>query len=271
MIGAIAGDVIGSVFEWNSTKSTRFKLFSEKSDFTDDSVLTFAVARAILDAHPRLPTAAEYGARLLEFGRAYPGRGYGGNFHRWLHVGDLKPYNSFGNGSAMRVCAVGFAFDDETTVLQQAAESAAPTHDHPEGIRGAQATALVILLARKGATKKEIRRRVQEHSGYDLSRAVKSIRPTYSFDVTCQGSVAESIIAFLDARRYEGSIRNAISLGGDADTQACIAGGVAEAFYGVPATIDEGSRARLPKELLAILDEFQAAFSANISSERRQS
>ncbi|MGI8617512.1 MAG: ADP-ribosylglycohydrolase family protein [Gemmatimonadaceae bacterium] len=257
MIGAIAGDIIGSVFEWNSTKSTRFELFSDKSDFTDDSVLTFAVARAILDAHPNHPTAAEYGARLLEFGRAYPGRGYGGNFQQWLYSDDPSPYNSFGNGSAMRVSPVGFAFDDEATVLAQAAESAAPTHNHPEGVKGAQATALAILLARKGASKEEIRARVQEKTGYDLSRSIKKIRPAYRYDVTCQGSAPEAIIAFLDASDLESTIRNAISLGGDADTQACIAGGIAEACYGVPPEIEREVRARLPKELLAILDEWQ--------------
>ena len=261
MIGAVAGDVAGSVFEWHSIKSTKFDLFSPGSDFTDDSVLTLAVARAILDAHPRRPTTAEYGARLREFGRVYPGRGYGGNFQQWLHGNDQAPYNSYGNGSAMRVSPVAFAFNDETIVLEQAAASAGPTHNHAEGIKGAQATALTILLARKGASKKEIRRRVQELSGYDLTRTVKSIRQTYSFDVTCQGSVAEAIIAFLDARSYEGSIRNAISLGGDADTQACIAGGIAEAFHGVPVEIEEQVRARLLPGLLAVLDEFQTVFS----------
>lgn len=260
MIGAIAGDVIGSVFEWNSTKSTEFDLFHPRATFTDDSVLTFAVARAILDAHPKRPTKAAYGKRLLEFGRRYPGRGYGGGFQQWLHSDKPRPYNSFGNGSGMRVSPVGFAFDEESIVLLEAAKSAAPTHSHEEGIKGAEAVALAVFLARTGASKDDIRARVAAHTGYDLSRTADEIRPSYSFDVTCQGSVPEAIIAFLDSSSFESAIRIAISLGGDADTQACIAGGIAEAFYGVSAQIASEVRSRLPEELTVILDDFERAF-----------
>jgi ADP-ribosylglycohydrolase len=257
MLGAIAGDVIGSVFEWSSAQSREFGLFSERSTFTDDSVMTFAVARAILDARAAGSDEPQYGPRMHEFGRRYPGRGYGGMFAAWLASDEPRPYNSFGNGSAMRVSPVGFAFDDETTVLEQARLSAIPTHDHIEGVKGAQAVALAVWLARGGAEKEAIRERVWREFGYDLKRTVEEIRPGYSFDVTCQGSVPEAIVAFLDSTDFESAVRNAIWLGGDADTQACIAGGIAEAAYGVPEEIASEVVARLPNELAEILEEFR--------------
>ncbi|HUF64961.1 MAG TPA: ADP-ribosylglycohydrolase family protein [Gemmatimonadaceae bacterium] len=259
MLGALAGDIIGSVFEWASALSRDFPLFSARSDFTDDSVLTFAVARAILDARAAGSDAPDYGGRILEFGRRYPNRGYGEMFHEWLQLEEQRPYNSFGNGSAMRVSPVGFAFDDEQIVLEQARRSAIPTHDHPEGIKGAQSVALAVWMARRGAGHEEIRSRIGREFAYDLQRTVDGIQPGYTFDVTCQGSVPESIIAFLDADDFEAAIRNAVWLGGDADTQACIAGAIAEAVWGVPAEIEREVRARLPEELLAILDEFREA------------
>ncbi|HEX6252045.1 MAG TPA: ADP-ribosylglycohydrolase family protein [Gemmatimonadaceae bacterium] len=260
MLGAIAGDIIGSVFEWSSAQTRDFPLFSPRSDFTDDSVLTFAVARAILDARAAGSDSPAYEARILEFGRRYRGRGYGEMFREWLQLDEPRPYNSYGNGSAMRVSPVGFAFDEEHVVLEQARWSAMPTHDHPEGVKGAQSTALAVWMARRGASREEIRSRIESEFGYDLQRTVEEIQPGYSFDVTCQGSVPESIVAFLDAGDFEGAIRNAVWLGGDADTQACIAGGIAEAAWGVPAEIEEKVRERLPPELLAILDEFRGAF-----------
>lgn len=250
MIGAIAGDVIGSVHEWAPTKTTDFPLFTPASRFTDDTVLTVATAHAIL-------TEAPYEDAYRRFGRRYPDAGYGGMFSEWLRAAEPRPYNSWGNGSAMRVSPVGFAFDSPDAVLREAEHSAAVTHDHPEGIRGAQATALAVYLARTGATKEEIREELTDRLGYDLRRRIDAIRPDYTFDVSCQGSVPEAIIAFLESEDVENAIRLAISLGGDADTQAAIAGGIAEAYYGeVPSSIVARVRARLPADLLRVIDEF---------------
>jgi len=257
MLGAIAGDIIGSEHEFNRVQSRDFELFTAESRFTDDTVLTCAVAQAILDARAAGSTTPDYGERILDFGRRYPGRGYGGMFRRWLASDAPRPYNSFGNGSAMRVSPVGFAFDDEREVLEQARLSAIPTHDHPEGIKGAEAVALAIRLARNGAGKEVIRARIEREFGYDLQRTVEEIRPAYSFDETCQGSVPEAIVAFLDATDFESAIRNAIWLDGDADTQACIAGGIAEAAYGVPEEIEKEVRKRLPEEFVRVMDDLR--------------
>jgi ADP-ribosylglycohydrolase len=252
VIGAIAGDVIGSVHEGAGTKTTSFPLFQPLSRFTDDTVLTVATAHAIL-------TDTSYQQAYHHFGRRYPDAGYGGMFIEWLVARDPRPYNSWGNGSAMRVVPVGLAFSTVDEVLLEAERSAAVTHDHPEGIRGAQAVALAVFLARSGAPKAEIRREIAGRFGYDLERSVDEIRPGYRFDVSCQGSVPEAIIAFLDSRDVEDAIRLAVSLGGDADTQATIAGGIAHAWYGeVPASIVEPVRERLPTEFLEVIDRFDS-------------
>ena len=224
MLGAIAGDIIGSVYEFRPIKTKDFPLFGPHSRFTDDSVLTIAVADAIVSDVP-------YADAIRRIGRQYPNAGYGGSFWRWLISDTREPYNSWGNGSAMRVSPVGFAFPDEATVIDQARKSAEITHSHPEGIKGALATALAVFLAGHGADQPSIRNRIQEEFGYDLSRTVDDIRPGYSFDVSCQGTVPEAIVAFLDSSSLEDAIRNAVSLGGDSDTLACITGGIAEAFY----------------------------------------
>ncbi len=256
MLGAIAGDVIGSVFEGSGVKTSDFPLFSAHSTFTDDTVLTVAVAAAILEKK-------EYGWCLREFGCRYPGRGYGGFFQEWLADESVGPYNSWGNGSAMRVCPVGWAFQTVDEVLLEARRSAAVTHDHPEGIRGAQATALATHMACEGAGKTEIRREITERFGYDLDRKVEDIRPNYRFDVSCQGSVPESIICFLDSADVEDAIRKAISLGGDADTMACITGGIAEAHYGqVPHSMELEVRKRLTPDLLQVVDRFRTRYCA---------
>jgi ADP-ribosylglycohydrolase len=254
MLGAIAGDIIGSVYEARPIKSKDFPLFHPACRFTDDSVLTVAVARAILDG-------TSYRDSVWELGRQYPNAGYGGSFIHWLDSPAKQPYNSWGNGSAMRVSPVGFAFDTVDEVLEEAEASAAITHDHPEGIKGAQAVALSVFLARTEKDKAGIKREVVRRFGYDLERSLDAIRPRYSFDVSCQGSVPESIIAFLESDSYEDAVRNAISLGGDADTQACIAGSIAEAYYGPlePAIMTE-VRARLTPDLLSIADRFAAAY-----------
>lgn len=254
MLGAIAGDIIGSVFEGSGFKDTDFPLFSARSTFTDDTVLTVAVAAVLLEG-------GDYASTLRRYGRKYPDRGYGGSFYQWLHDDSLGPYNSWGNGSAMRVSAVGYAADTLEEVLSEAQRSAAVTHNHPQGVRGAQATALAVFLARRGASKSELRHELGARFGYDLDRSVDQIRPGYTFDVSCQGSVPEAIICFLDSSDLESAIRLAVSLGGDADTMACIAGGVAEAFYGgVPDVIEAEVRNRLPEDLLDIIDRFLAQF-----------
>ena len=254
MIGAIAGDIVGSVYEHHPIKTKDFPLFQPGSRFTDDSVLTVAVANAIL-------TGCPYRDAVLKWGRRYPDAGYGGTFARWLQADDPAPYHSWGNGSAMRVGPVGWAFDTEEEVLRQAQMTAEITHDHPEGIKGAQATALAVYLARTGADKAMIRTRIESQFGYDLARTVESIRLNYEFDVSCQGTVPEALIAFLDAESYEDAVRNAVSLGGDADTLACIAGAVAEAFYGgLPDPIRTEVLARLTPELWAVVEAFERCY-----------
>jgi ADP-ribosylglycohydrolase len=236
MLGAIAGDVIGSVYEGRPVKTARFPLFSAGSRFTDDTVLTVAIADAILNKY-------EYGVALKHWGRRYPDAGYGGKFYHWLFSPDAQAYNSWGNGAAMRV-------------------SAAVTHNHPEGIKGAQATALCIYLARQGSDKDHIKSEIQQRFHYDVNRSLQDIRPDYSFDVSCQGSVPESIIAFLESTDYESVVRNAISLGGDSDTMACIACGIAQAYYKIiPQTIKQEVLKRLPEEFVDIINAFDQRFT----------
>ena len=275
MIGAIAGDVIGSVYEHNPVRTKDFRLFHALARPTDDSVLTLAVAAALLDRADAAgtPDAAvgDYARHLREFGRRYPDAGYGGSFRRWFEAdadsSGGAPYNSWGNGSAMRVSPVAWAFGCERDVLEQARLSALPTHDHPEGVKGAQAVALAVFLARTGATRDEIRRAIAERFAYDLDRTVDSIRPAYAFDVSCQGSVPEAIVAFLDSTDFEDAIRNAVSLGGDADTQACVAGAIAEAYYGgVPEAILAWVLPRLDRFELDLVTRFLGRFVGGASA-----
>lgn len=257
LVGAIAGDVVGSIHERSGTKTKAFPLLTERSHFTDDTVMTLAIAEGILSGRP-------FGEVAHEIGRRHPHAGWGGAFRKWLASDDPRPYGSWGNGSAMRVTAIGIAFDDEREVLQKAAESAAFSHDHPDAIAGAQAAALAVFLARTTHDAATIRREIAQRFGYDLERTVDSIRPTYTFDVSCRGSVPEAIVAFLDAADWEDAVRNAISLGGDADTLACIAGGIAEAFHGPPPAEVEGAvRGRLTPDLAEILERFEARFGGS--------
>lgn len=256
MLGAIAGDVIGSPFEHRPIKQVDFPLFSDESRVTDDGVLTGAVADAILRAD-ETGAAPDYRASILAFARRWPNAGYGGRFWAWFQSADPQPYGSFGNGSAMRVSPVGWAWDAEAEVLREAERSAAVSHDHAEGIKGAQAVALGVLLLRQGATNAELRAALSGRFGYDLDRTAEEIRPAYTFDVTCQGSVPEAIVCFLDAADWEGAVRLAVSLGGDADTQACIAGALAEARWGVPAAVADEVLARLPNELRDVVARFR--------------
>lgn len=254
MIGAIAGDIIGSIFEFNQHKREDFPLFQTGSRFTDDSVMSLAIARAILEDK-------NYGEEMKSLGQKYPDAGYGGNFKKWIFEAEIVPYNSWGNGSAMRVNPVGFAFNSREEVLQEARASAEVSHDHPEGIKGAQAVALAVLLARQGSLKEDIRAEISADFGYDLNRTVEQIRPEYKFDVSCMGSVPEGIIAFLDSSDYESAVRKAVSLGGDSDTLACIAGGIAEAYYkSIPSAIIAEVKRILPGDLWGILEKFEKVY-----------
>jgi ADP-ribosylglycohydrolase len=244
VIGAIAGDIIGSVHEGSRRQVKDFPLFTPRSRFTDDTVLTVAVASAIRQGD-------DYGAALRRWGRRYPDAGYGGWFLEWLFQEDPRPYNSYGNGSAMRVSAIGWACEDLETVLREAGQSAAVTHNHPEGIKGAQAVAAAVLVARTGKGKDRIGALLADRFGYDCAVSLEALRRRGGFDVTCQGTVPAAVVAFLESHGFEDAVRNAVSLGGDADTLACIAGAVAEAFYGgVPAGIQQEVVRRLDAPLL---------------------
>lgn len=254
MLGAITGDVVGSVFERQNIKTTQFELLTSGSRFTDDTVLTIAVADAILHD-------LDFAKALKKWGLKYPHAGYGQSFFNWLKSESMQPYNSWGNGSAMRVSPVGFAFDDLDKVLQEAEKSAEVTHNHPEGIKGAKATAAAVFLARTGKSKEEIKEYIQQTFRYNLNRSTDEIRPTYEFDVSCQGSVPEAIISFLEGKKYESTIRLAISLGGDSDTIACIAGGIAEAYYKeIPDYLARDVKEILPQEMLEVLEKFRSRF-----------
>lgn len=254
MIGAIIGDIIGSVYEWQNIKRTDFDLYDPKCRWTDDTVLTIATADAVL--HKK-----NYAEAYKEWGRRYPHAGYGSMFSSWLRIDNLEAYNSYGNGSAMRVSPVGWAFNDLQEVLAEAERSASATHNHEFGIHGAQAVASGVFLARQGKSKKEIKEYIADNFLYDLNRTLDSIRPDYRFDVTCQGSVPEAIIAFLESKDFEDAIRKAISLGGDSDTISCITSGLAQAYYGeMPNELVEFARKRLPKNMLEVVEAFEKKF-----------
>ncbi|MBI3299433.1 MAG: ADP-ribosylglycohydrolase family protein [Elusimicrobia bacterium] len=254
MLGAIVGDMIGSRFERNNVKRLSFPLFVEDCRFTDDSVLTFAVADCVLNG-------SDYAATIRRYAREYPDRGYGSQFLDWSLSDSAGPYNSYGNGSAMRVSPIGFAYDSEETVLEEAYKSAAVTHDHPEGLKGAQAVALAVFLARTVGDKELIRKRIKVQFGYDLDRTIESIRPTYEFNASCQGSVPEAIIAFLDSENFEDAVRKAVSLGGDTDTIASMAGAIAQAYYKeIPVEIQREVWDRLPEPLSVLLAAFCAKY-----------
>lgn len=271
VLGAIAGDIIGSVYENNPIKHTSFEpLFDDQCRVTDDSVLTIATMEALL--HPKTSSSGstyyDYAYFYRQFGRKHPDAGYGAAFNNWFKKDTGSPYNSWGNGSAMRASPIGWAFNDRNSVLDEAKRSAIVTHDHPEGIKGAQATALAVYLARTGSSKKDIRDDIQTTFGYDLTtRTIDDIRPTYKFEVSCQTSVPESILCFLESDSVESAARLAVSLGGDADTQACIACGIAEAYYGPldADLVNREVRPRLAPDLVQVVDDFgrKVTHSAN--------
>ena len=260
MYGAILGDIIGSPYEFDRGNKTKdFPLLSGRSEFTDDTVMTIAVADAFLPIQPDMDDDAIHQrvvAKMQKYGRLYPHAGYGGRFRHWLRDRHPQPYNSWGNGSAMRVSSVGWLYNDLETVRRMARLSAEVTHNHPEGIKGAEATAAAIFLARSGSTKAEIKAYIEENFHYDLSRTCDEIRPSYRHVESCQETVPEAITAFLEGQSFEDVIRTAVSLGGDSDTLTCIAGSMAEAFYGVPEELKAECQNRLPEDLLEVLQHF---------------
>ena len=263
MYGAILGDIIGAPFEFDrGDKTKEFPLFSIESEFTDDSVMTIAVAEALLTVRKEGITAdddirGELVRSMRKWGKRYPDAGYGARFFRWLWDSNPEPYGSYGNGSAMRVSSAGWLYDSLEETRRMARLTADVTHNHPEGIKGAEAVAAAIYLARTGHTKDEICDYVIKEFGYDLSRTCDEIRPTYYHVETCQQTVPEAFAAFFEGVDYEDVIRTGISLGGDTDTLACIAGSMAEAFYGVPAELKSECRRRLTDEMKAVLSEFE--------------
>ena len=261
MIGSIIGDIVGSVYEFtpNNIKTKQFEFFNPNGSYTDDSILTFATADWLLHGGEVAHYYSKYGEKY-----PWPMGGYGGGFKLWLvrsiRQQDYRPYNSCGNGSAMRVGPVGSAFDTIEEILAKAKESAECTHNHPEGIKGAQATALAIMMARHGCDKNEIRSEIEKRFEYDLQFTCEQIRPTYTWGGTGQDSVPQAIVAFLDGEDYEDSIRNAISIGGDSDTIGCITGSIAEAYFGVPADLRNSAMNYLPEEFQSIISEFENKF-----------
>lgn len=271
MLGAIIGDTVGSIYEFNNIKTKEFTLFGDGVEFTDDSILTIATASWILNggnvAHYYAQYAQEY---------PHPMGGYGGRFTAWAitasRTGKVEPYNSCGNGSAMRVSPVGWAFNTEKDILEKAQQSAECTHNHPEGIKGAQSTALAIFMARQGKSKQEIKGTIEKKFGYDLSMPVEEIRQRYSWQgidgsgngELCQDSVPQAITCAIEAEDFEDAIRNAVSIGGDSDTIGCIAGGIAEAIYGIPAEIYEKGISYLPEQLKNIVVAFEEKFGRRV-------
>lgn len=265
MYGAILGDIIGSPFEFDRGDKTKdFKLFSRRSHFTDDSVMTLAVCEALLkvgqDATVKEIEDAVISS-MQSWGRRYPHAGYGGYFRRWLTACHPEPYNSFGNGSAMRVSAAGWLYDSLEKTRTVAKATANVTHNHPEGIKGAEATASAIFMARNGSSKEEIKKYIEKEFHYDLNRTLNEIRPDYHMDETCQKTVPEAIIAFLEATDFEDAIRNAVSLGGDTDTLGAITGSIAEAYYRIPEWLMTECRKRINRDMRVVLDDFNDALS----------
>jgi ADP-ribosylglycohydrolase len=251
ILGAIAGDIFGSIYEFNNLNISDFNLFNDNCKITDDTVLTIAIADSLLNN-------SDFKSTLISYGRKYSSFNYGPGFLNWLYSEEQNPYNSYGNGSAMRVSAIGALFNDIKTVLLNAKKSAEITHNHPEGIKGAQAIAAAIYLAKSGKNKNEIKDFISSEFNYDLNFTLDKIRSIYKFDLTCQGTVPQSIVAFLESESYENAIKLAISIGGDSDTIACMTGGIASAYYNeIPSEILEFVLNRLPLQFKEILEKFE--------------
>lgn len=255
MLGAIVGDIVGSVYEFQNTKTTEFELFlNGKSRFTDDTVMTLAVAKWLLTDREHSPSGLV--KSMQELGRRYPDAGYGGSFMHWIWSDTPRPYGSWGNGAGMRVSPVGLYAATLDEALRLAKVSAEVTHNHPEGIKGAQAIAACMFLCRIGTSKKDIRKYVETTFGYDLSRTLDEIRPRYKFDVSCQGSVPQAITAFLEGGTFVDVVRLAVSIGGDSDTIACMAGAIASCLYPIPTDVAAVSDDLLTDELRSLKDNF---------------
>ncbi|UNC91249.1 ADP-ribosylglycohydrolase family protein [Candidatus Contubernalis alkaliaceticus] len=258
MYGAIIGDIVGSIYEGNNIKRKDFDLFGKGCCFTDDTVMTCAVASALMiwkKSSKSIDLHQIFVNEMQNLGRKYLNAGYGRNFRQWIMSGNPLPYGSCGNGSAMRVSPVGWVAESLEEALDLAKKSAEVSHNHPEGIKGAQSVAGAISLARIGKSKEEIKGYIEKEF-YDLSFSLDDIRDTYTFDVSCQGSVPQAIVSFLDSEDFEGTIRNAISIGGDSDTIGAIAGSIGDAFYGVPSYLKKKASAYLPRDLTNIVEEF---------------
>lgn len=263
MLGAIIGDTIGSVYEWNNYKGKDFPLYSSKCFLTDDSIMTLAIAKALLESGKDLKKLSLNAIHEMQtLGRKYPGRGYGGNFLEWLYLDHPEPYYSCGNGSAMRISPVGFVASsiEEAKALSKAVTEV--THNHPEGLKGAESMAVAIVLARQGKKIPEIKDYIEKHY-YNIDFTLDRLRPTYEYDVTCQGSVPQSLEAFFESTSFEDAIRNAISLGGDSDTLAAITGGLAEAYYGIPQEIRKKQLTYMDSFEIDILNEFEKKYPSD--------
>ena len=257
MFGAIIGDIVGSRFEFNNILSKDFEFFHPNCEFTDDSVMTCAVAQALMDSSEDFSDLPEKTVRAMQrIGRRYPGCGYGASFIHWMFSDDPQPYNSYGNGSAMRTSAVGWLYDSLERTREVAAAAAAVTHNHPEGIKGAECTAAVIYMARTGVPKDEIRSYVIREFGYDLSESLEQLRARHEHVESCQDSLPKALTSFFEGNSFEDVVRNAVSLGGDTDTLGAIAGAMGEAMYGVPAILFAECRARVTEDMLEVMDRF---------------
>ena len=269
MLGAIIGDIVGSRFEWHNIKTKQFAFLTNKCFFTDDSVMSLAVAKAILECgHPdRLP---EHAIRCMqEIGRPYPDCGYGGSFYHWIYSDHPQPYNSYGNGAAMRVSACGFAASSTEEAIALSKAVTKVSHNHPEGLKGAEATTIALYMARTGSNILEIRDRIDKQY-YPMNFTLDGIRDGYRFNETCQDTVPQALMAFFESTSFEDAIRNAISIGGDSDTLAAITGGIAEAYYGIPEAIRKHALTFLDERLLAILNAFEAKYGIVSDKENRK-
>jgi len=266
LIGAVIGDIVGSRFEWNNIKTKKFNFITGRCNVTDDSIMSLAVAKAILECGGNYEKLSETTVRCMqEIGRPYPNCGYGGMFYLWIYTKDPKPYNSFGNGAAMRVSACGFAANSLNDAITLSQKVIMVTHNHPQGIRGGEAVSAAIYMARSGKSIREIREFITDVY-YPLDFTLDSIRDTYRFNETCQGTVPQAITAFLESTDFEDAVRNAVSIGGDSDTIAAITGGIAEAYYGIPEKIRERALSFLDKRLKKILNDFENVFPCKIEN-----
>ena len=267
MLGAIIGDIVGSIYEFNNIRTKDFPLFGtdyEEPFFTDDSVMTIAIAAAILSCKDNYTNLSSQAIKFMQgIGRSYPGCGYGGSFFNWIFLDNPKPYGSYGNGSAMRVSACGFAGRTLEEVKDLSKKVTAISHDHPEGLKGAEATAVAIFLAREGKSLQEIKEYITKHY-YDIDFTLDEIRPTYRFNETCQDTVPQAFEAFFESTSFEDAIRNGISIGGDSDTIGAIVGGMAEAYYGIPEWIREEAISYLDRTLYSVVEAFEKKYPPKI-------